>query len=176
MYIVWINHKNVENSGYYVSYLNKSEDKFSTNWIEAKKYSTLGNALKRIRLEVDDYQITFDKFFESYGNYDSKSFPIGFDKISANRDFNLNSIGIGDEKYPIEYFILKSYRFGHIKKVLPDNTLVDCWDEIYQYISDKIKSNSTKFEKKMKIFNGLGKDNYLDKGSEVSDEEFWNTL
>jgi hypothetical protein len=171
MYIVWINNK-----GYYVNYLNKSEDKFSDNWIVAKKYSSLGSALSRIAINIEDYQITFDKFFDSHVILDSRGNHVGFDKISANRDFNLNSIGIGDEKYPIEYFILKSYRFGHIKKVLPDNTLVDCWGEIYQYISDKIKSNSTKFEKKMKLFNGLGKDNYLYKGNGVSDEEFWNTL
>lgn len=165
MYITWINNK-----GYYVGYSNRSEDNFSDNWIEAKKYSTLRNALSRIRINIDNYQITFDKFFDSYGLLESKR---KFDKISANREFNLNLIGIGDEKYPIEYFILKSYGFGYIKKVLPDNTLVDCWDEIYQYISDKIKSNSTIFEKKMKVFN---EDNYLNKGNDVSDDEFWSTI
>jgi len=175
MYIVWVNHKKYENSGYYVCYQDKLSDKFSKNWIEAKKYTTLGNALKRLRIDIENYHIDFKRFFESYSYIDSQGFPVGFDMISALRDFNLNSIGIGEEKYPLEYFILKSCRMGYLMKILPDNTLVDCWDEVYQFVRGKIEINYQKLERHKKAFDGFG-NNYLEKGNEVSDEEFWNTL
>lgn len=57
-YIVWYNSINQywkNQHGYYVSYRDKLEDNFSKNYIDAKRYKTLGFALSRLGMNYTGY-------------------------------------------------------------------------------------------------------------------------
>lgn len=51
--------------GYFVSYKDKGSDYFSKNYLEAKKYKTLGPAMSRLGISVDNYITSFDRFLLS---------------------------------------------------------------------------------------------------------------
>lgn len=84
------------NKGYYVGYKSKIEDEYSDNFIFAKKYKTLGSALKRIGLyyKFSDslkYISELEKGNDIFGND-----KIEIVKISNSRTLKLNKINGND--------------------------------------------------------------------------------
>ena len=164
MYIVYKNpykSYNIHQEGYFVSYKDKLCDNFSDNWIDAKRYKTIGPALSR--LGIYGLECTsIDNFLKS-------------NKIDKSilRDLKIESVlnpDISDE-----YKILSVLRSkGRIEKVIESGnknfplSLIDCEKEIVNWIKDKISKN----ENKIKTINKfIGEVNYI---STENDEEFWN--
>lgn len=89
------------NKGYYVGYKNKIEDEYSDDFIFAKKYKTLGSALKRIGLDYKHnsalkYISELEKENDIFNNN-----RIEVVKLSNSRTQKLNKIN-GKDYSPIK--------------------------------------------------------------------------
>jgi hypothetical protein len=126
--------------GYFVKYKNKIEYEFSENWIEAKKYKTIGSALHRMGIEIKPGIDTIEKFIKSNS----------LDDLSINRDNVLNDV-LGENKN-----INILFKKGRVDKVgINGEFLGSAEKEIIEYIEMHLDKNRKRNDKKMKMINEI---------------------
>ncbi len=148
MYIVW-----KEPYGYFVSYKDKSSDKYSKNWYDAKKYIKIGPALNKLGLVCPKYLTSFEKFIELNN----------IDNLSVNRDKLLSDILSEKQEVKIGNFIN-----GKIYKVIDNEIIGNADEDIIKYINNLIESNV----KRMNKFN-IYKDKDLYKQPKQTSNDTW---
>lgn len=169
-YIVWKNKYKInalgirvdegisQGDGYFVKWKNKLEDEFSSNWFDANKYKTIGLAISRLNLELNQNMKSIDDFFKT--NSLTKSF---------NRGKTISEI-LGDKSDSVLFF-----QRGHIDKIDDDgNFCGNAGKEVLEYVEAFIQKNIQKENSIKKKFVSLGVGNYIDKS--VSDEDFWSEV
>lgn len=133
------------NGGYFVGWKNKIEDKYSSNIILAKKYTSLKSAMNRL-FHTSKF-LSLDKFLEN-NLYKSDI-----------RDRKLNNL------FDIYEENIFSFENGGIYKIDEYGNLIgDTNKEIIDFIKAEIKKRETKIKKLHKI---TGESNYISK------ENFW---
>jgi hypothetical protein len=143
-YIVWRNpYKSYDYSqgdGYFVKYKNKCSDEFSSNWFEGNRYKTIGPAISRLGLEINDLIKSMDDFY--------KINPIDKSKI---RDNKISEV-LGESK---NYFLF--FKRGHIDKIDDNGNFVgNAGEEVLEYIKSVIEKNIGKSKSIQKKFDKLG--------------------
>ena len=160
-YIVWnypyTSYQRPQGDGYYVGWKNKCEDSFSQNWIEAKKYTSLGAAISRLGLKTS--VSTIEDFI---------SLNIDNDKMKqVERDKLLSDIL--EEEYigTTEIFFNK----GRIDKISKNGEFIgSASDDIVNLIKGNVEKQKKKNETQRKKLKDLG----IDDGKYISNEDFWD--
>lgn len=160
MYIVYrepYKSYDVHQEGYFVSYKDKLSDKFSNNWIDAKRFQTIRPAITRLGiygLECSD----IDNFYKA-------------NKLNKTelRNIKLKSILNDNSDDDMILAILRSK--GRIEKVIENKnsdfplSVTNCEKEIVEFIKNKINKN----QKKIK---NMGVTDYI--SEKENDKEFWD--
>ena len=159
-YIVWRtpykSYDYPQGDGYFVKWKNKCSDEFSQNRFDANKYKTIGPAIKRLGLEINDSIKSLDDFY--------KFNPLDKSKIRDNKISEL----LGDDQDSSLFF-----ERGHIDKIDDNGNLIgNAVVEILNYIESIINQNTGKSKSLQKKFESLGVGNYIDN----SDEDFWDWI
>jgi len=169
-YIVWRtpfkSYDYAQGDGYFVKYKNKCSDEYSPNWFDANKYKTIGPAISRLGLSLDNSIKTMNDFYT-------------FNKLDKShlRDDTISKILDEDNNLKEVFF-----ERGHIDKIDDNGNFIgNAGDEIMEYVKTHIKkqfqaskSIQKKFEKLGVEFEKLGVGNYID--NSISDEDFWNKI
>jgi hypothetical protein len=165
-YIVWRtpfkSYEYAQGDGYFVKYKNKCSDEYSPNWFDAGKYKTIGSAITRLGITLNESMKSMDDFFNA--NEITKSYQ---------RDKTISDI-LGDDLYHTINFSR-----GHIDKIDDNGNFIgNAGSDILEYVQKYIESNIKKHflidNNLQKRFTSLGVDNYIDKST--SDEDFWNEI
>jgi hypothetical protein len=158
-YIVWRtpykSYDYAQGDGYFVKWKNKCSDEFSPNWFDANKYKTIGPAITRLGIEINDHIKSLDDFFK-------------VNSLSESIKRQNVILEILEEGQNSDIFFLK----GHIDKIDDNGNLIgNAGDEVLEYIKNIIQKNIGKSKFLQKKFEGLGVSNYID--NSISDEEFY---
>lgn len=158
-YIVWIkpyeSYNQIQGDGYFVKWKNKLENEFSIHWYDANKYKTIGGAIARLNLELNQNMKSIDDFFKV--NNLTKS---------IKREKSINEI-FGEKDSSI------FFEKGHIDKIDDDgNFCGNAGEEVIEYIESFIRKNIQKDNSIKKKFESLEVGNYID--NSISDKDFWN--
>jgi hypothetical protein len=147
-----------QGDGYFVRWKNKCSDEFSPKWFDAKKYTSIGSALNRLGIEINDHIHSFEDFY--------KINRVDFFK---KREDTISEI-LGEEKNNSLFFIK-----GHIDKIDDKGNFVgNAAEDIINYIESVIEQNIGKSKSLKKKFEKLGVDSYID--NSISDEDFWKEV
>jgi hypothetical protein len=143
-YIVWRNPYKSYNyeqvNGYFVKWKNKCSDEFSPNWFDAKKYKTIGPAITRLGLSINNQIKSMDDFYRDN--------PLDTTKI---RDKKISEIL--DESETNFLFFKK----GHIDKIDDNGNFIgNANEEILEYIRTVIDQNLEKCKSLQRQFEKLG--------------------
>jgi len=162
-YIVWRtafkSYDYAQGDGYFVKYKNKCSNEYSPNWFDANKYKTIGPAITRLGITLNESMKNMDDFFKA--NKITKS---------CHRDKVISSI-LGDSLDNKTIAFSK----GHIDKIDDNGNFIgNAGSDILEYVQKYIESNIKKYNNLQKRFTSLGVDNYIDKST--SDEDFWNEI
>ena len=152
----------VHQEGYFVSYKDKLSDKFSNNWIDAKRFKTIGPVLTRLGiygLECND----IENFFKA-------------NKLNKTELRNIKLKSILNDNNSDDDMILAVIRSkGRIEKVIENKnsdfplSVTNCEEEIVEFIKNKINKNQKKINN---MYSEIGVTDYISK--EENDEEFWD--
>jgi len=159
-----VNYKNksydyAQGDGYFVKYKNKCSDEYSPNWFDANKYKTIGPAISRLGLSLDNSIKTMDDFYT-------------FNKLDKShlRDETISKILDEDNNLKEVFF-----ERGHIDKIDDNGNFIgNAGDEIMEYVKSHIKKQFQASKSIQKKFEKLGVGNYID--NSISDEDFWNKI
>ena len=153
-YIVWQepyeSYRYPQGDGYFVGYKNKCADKFSKNWIEAKKYKSLTSSIERLKIKIphfkpSDSHITMDDAIDIF-------LQLNTDDVSRRREMTLNKIL--DEKSDFFDFQLKK---GRIEKISESGEFLGSANkEIIDYVKLQIQKNWDEIEKLNRKLKKLG--------------------
>ncbi len=146
-----------QGDGYFVKYGDKLSDIYSTNWFEAKRYTSIPLAIKKLWINYDK-SLSINDFIKSNTPKDK----------SAKRSIKLSNIL--DEK--IDVLSILSFK-GRIDKVDKDgNFLGNANDEVVSYIENKIHKNQIGMKRKLSKINvEIDKSSYITETKEG--EDFW---
>lgn len=167
-YIVWKNKYKINalgmidgishGDGYFVKWKNKLEDEISPNWFDANRYKTIGPAISRLNLDIDQNMKSIDDFLKA--NKLTKSF---------SREKSISEI-FGEKSDSVIFF-----ERGHIDKIDDEgNFCGNAGQEILEYVEAFIQKNKQKNNSIKKKLEYLGVGNYIDKS--ISDEDFWSEV
>lgn len=127
MYIVYENSEN----GYYVGYKDKLSNHYSKNIQVCKKYNSIGSAISRLGINLDDYSL--DNILKE--NIDNKK---------TNRFNTIENLFDSDVT---KTFFIK----GRIEKLDEFGNIEDASNEVLDYIKNKMDKKTEKYNKQMKI-------------------------
>ena len=139
--------------GYYVGYKNKLEDNFSSNFIEAKRYKSIGPALTRLGVNYIP-GMSMEKLLST----------IKTNNTQAKREDILNKVFDIETKYnPIDILFTN----GRIEILSDDGKLIgSAGEDITKYIESKFVDKSNQIKSKE-----LDKFDYITEGN---DDSFWD--
>jgi hypothetical protein len=145
----YISYSRETGGGYYVGYKNKIEDKFSSNYVEANKYKSIGPAITRLGINLFP-GMTMDRLLKSIKPKD----------IQAERNGKLNQVfDIDIKENPIDII----FSNGRIEIVSETGELLGSAEkEVISYIEGKTSDNKTK---------ALNSFEYITEGN---DDSFWD--
>ena len=133
----------ITNSGYFVSYQDKISDKFSPNYIDAKKYKSLGPVLTRAGISFNSYgafetikKIKYDLDNSVLVNRRKKIYKLENKEFSIDFDKDIEKINILPDHISIEILEINGNDLEYLGPISNK--------EIYEFI----KKESDKFCKK----------------------------
>ena len=161
-YIVWkeefTSYSIPQGNGYFVKYKDKLSDHYSKNWYDAYKYSSIGAALTRLRINTDmDNVEDFDK-----ANVRRTKSGLRNSKIDTILNYDKSDIAQ----------IISFY--GRVDKIDENNEFLgSAEDEVVEFIKGKMKKNQKEQQVRISKMKKLGVDITVD-DTDYSSEDYKN--